>query len=253
MLRVEREPSMNSTVMQVWETIVPPPGDRHGPLRPLLIGLTVVSGTVDAFSFLLLGRIFVANVTGDVLFVAFGLAGAHGFSVPAALVTLGVFFLGAFLGGRLFTHFGVHRGHLLTVCCVIEAVLFGTATVIASTIDGSPAGGAKYGLIVVLGMAMGLQNALAFKLAIPGMTTSVVTQAITGISAESQIAGGSGSNAGARITSTLALFLGALVGALLVLKVNAWSELLLGTLVLAGVGLVSALLSRSNPTWAHPT
>ncbi len=182
--------------MQVWKTIVPPPGDKHGPLRPMLIGLTVVSGIVDAFSFLLLGRIFVANVTGDVLFVVFGLAGAHGFSVAAALITLGVFFLGAFLGGRLFAHFGVHRGHLLTVSCLIEAVLFGAATVIASTIHGSPTSGVKYGLIVLLGLAMGLQNALAFKLAIPGMTTSVVTQAITGISAESPIAGGSGSNMG---------------------------------------------------------
>ena len=244
---------MNSPIMQVWKTIVPPPGDKHGPLRPMLIGLTVVSGIVDGFSFLLLGRIFVANVTGDVLFVAFGLAGAHGFSVAAALITLGVFFLGAFLGGRLFAHFGVHRGHLLTVSCLIEAVLFGAATVIASTIDGSPAGGVKYSLIVVLGLAMGLQNALAFKLAIPGMTTSVVTQAITGISAESQIAGGSGSNMGARITSTLALFLGALIGALLVLKVDAWNELLLGAVILTGVGLVSASLSRSNPTWAHPS
>ena len=135
---------------------------------------------------------------------------------------------------------------------LIEGVLFGIATVIASTMNGSPTGGIKYSLIVVLGLAMGLQNALAFKLAIPGMTTSVVTQAITGISAESQIAGGSGSNMGARITSTLALFLGALVGALLVLKVDPWSELLLGALILTGVGLVSASLSRSNPTWAHP-
>ena len=243
---------MNSTIMQVWRTIVPPPGDKHGPLRPMLIGLTVVSGIVDSFSFLLLGHIFVANVTGDVLFVAFGLAGAHGFSVPAALITLGVFFLGAFLGGRLFALFGVHRGHLLTVSCLIEAVLFGAAAVIASTLDGSATVGVKYSLIVVLGLAMGLQNALALKLAIPGMTTSVVTLAITGISAESQIAGGSGSNMGARITSTLALFLGALVGALLVIKVDAWSELLLGALVLTGVGLVSASMSRSNPTWARP-
>jgi uncharacterized membrane protein YoaK (UPF0700 family) len=219
----------------------------------MLIGLTVVSGMVDAFSFILLGHIFVANVTGDVLFVAFGLAGVQGFSVAAALTTLGVFFLGAFLGGRLFAHFGVHRGHLLTVSCLIEAVLFGVATVSASTIDGSATGGVKYSLIVALGLAMGLQNAVALKLAIPGMTTSVVTMAITGISAESQIAGGSGSNTGARITTTLALFLGALVGALLVLQVDAWSDLLLGALVLTVVGLVSASLSRSNPTWAHPS
>jgi uncharacterized membrane protein YoaK (UPF0700 family) len=239
--------------MEVWRTLVPRRGDKNGPLLPMLIGLTVVSGMVDAFSYLNLGHIFVANVTGDVLFVAFGLAGAHGFSVPAALTTLGVFFVGAFVGGRLFARFGAHRGRLVAVVCMIQAALFAASVIVASTINGPATGGTRYAFIVMLGPAMGMQNALALKLAVPGMTTSVLTLAITGLSAESQLAGGTGSNVGARITSTLALFVGALIGALLIVNVNAWSELLVATAILTAVGLISGSLSRSNPPGVHST
>jgi uncharacterized membrane protein YoaK (UPF0700 family) len=242
---------MKSIVIDVWRTIVPRPEDKNGPLLPMLLGLTVVSGVVDAYSFLQMGHIFVANVTGDVLFIAFGIAGAKGFSALAALITLIVFFLGAFLGGRIFTHFGVHRGHLLAIVAAVEATFFAVATGVAGTLDGLPVNGDKYTLIVLLALPMGLQNALAFKLAVPGLTTSVVTQAITGISVESQWAGGTGSNMGTRIASTLSLFVGALIGALLIVNVNAWSALLVATAVLLLVGLSSVMLSRSNPSWVH--
>jgi uncharacterized membrane protein YoaK (UPF0700 family) len=47
----------------------------HGPLPVLLVCLTVVTGLVDAFSYLSLGHVFVANMTGNVVFLGFGLAG----------------------------------------------------------------------------------------------------------------------------------------------------------------------------------
>jgi uncharacterized membrane protein YoaK (UPF0700 family) len=244
---------MKAIIMDVWHTIVPPQDDKNGPLLPMLLGLTVVSGLVDAYSFLEMGHIFVANVTGDVLFIAFGLAGAQGFSALAALITLAVFFVGALLGGRIFTYFGLHRGHLLAIVAAIETTLFAIATGLAATVDGRPVDGDKYTLIVLLALAMGLQNAMAFKLAVPGLTTSVLTQAITGISAESPLAGGSGSHMGTRIASTLSLFVGALIGALLIVNVNAWSALLVATAVLIMIGLSSATLSRSNPSWVHKT
>jgi uncharacterized membrane protein YoaK (UPF0700 family) len=244
---------MKSIIMDVWRTIVPRPEDKNGALLPMLLGLTVVSGLVDAYSFLEMGHIFVANVTGDVLFIAFGLAGAQGFSALAALITLVVFFVGALLGGRIFTYFGVHRGHLLAIVATVEATFFAVAAGVGATVDGRPVNGDKYTLIVLLALPMGLQNALAFKLAVPGLTTSVVTQAITGISAESPLAGGSGSNMGSRIASTLSLFVGALIGALFIVDVNAWSALLVAAVVLLVVGLSSALLSRANPHWVHKT
>jgi hypothetical protein len=59
-----------------------------GPLPPLLVVMTVVTGVVDAVSYLALGHVFVANMTGNVVFLGFALAGAGGLSVPASLVAL---------------------------------------------------------------------------------------------------------------------------------------------------------------------
>ena len=61
--------------------------------------LTLVTGLVDAVSYLTFGHVFVANMTGNVVFLGFALAGAHGLSASASLVALCAFFLGALLGG----------------------------------------------------------------------------------------------------------------------------------------------------------
>src|SRR5687768_2511195 len=66
--------------------MVPAADDPHGPLPLLLLALTVVTGLVDAFSYLVLGHVFVANMTGNVVFLGFALAGAKGFSISASLL-----------------------------------------------------------------------------------------------------------------------------------------------------------------------
>jgi uncharacterized membrane protein YoaK (UPF0700 family) len=240
---------MKTVWMEIWRTVVPHPGDKDGPLRSMLIGLTVVSGMVDAFSYLELRHLFVANVTGDVLFIAFGLAGAHGFSIAACAFTLAVFSLGALAGGRLFARYGSHRGRLLSAVCLIETVCFATSAAVAALSDHLTGNGTRYALMLMLGFAMGLQNAFAQKLGLPGLTTSVLTMAITGLSADSHLAGGAGSHVGNRVASALALFVGALVGATLILHVRVWSDLQVATLILAGIGGVAAWLSLSDPPW----
>lgn len=67
----------------------------------ILLGLTFVTGLVDAFSFLLLGRVFVANMTGNVVFLAFALAGAADFEAWPSLVALAAFAIGAFSADAL--------------------------------------------------------------------------------------------------------------------------------------------------------
>ena len=79
---------MQTFLTEVRETLIPSRNDRFGPLPPLLVGLTVVTGLVDAFSYLLLGHVFVANMTGNVVFLGFAVAGASGFSIAASLVAL---------------------------------------------------------------------------------------------------------------------------------------------------------------------
>ena len=70
-------------------------GKPQGPLPPLLLVLTVVTGVVDAVSILRLGRVFVAHMTGNVVFSGLALVGAPGFSLSASLAALAGFLVGA--------------------------------------------------------------------------------------------------------------------------------------------------------------
>ena len=173
----------------VREMLVPRRGSRHGPLPPLLLGLTFVTGLVDAFSYLLLGHVFVANMTGNVVFLGFAFAGATGFSIPASLVALGSFVFGALIGGKIGSRLGRHRGHLLAVTTSFQALLLGASVVVAGASGEPVTGGDRYALIVLLGLSMGIQNATARKLAVPDLTTTVLTLTITGVAADSAIAG----------------------------------------------------------------
>src|SRR5271155_3970156 len=66
-----------------------------------LLGMTGVTGLVDAVSFLSLGRVFTANMTGNIVILAFATAHISGLSVARSLTALLAFLVGATLGGRV--------------------------------------------------------------------------------------------------------------------------------------------------------
>ena len=242
---------MPAVLRDAWTTVVPDLKDRHGPLPPLMLALTAVTGLVDAFSYLALGHVFVANMTGNVVFSGFALAGAPGFSLAASLAALGAFAAGALLGGRISHRAHAHRGRLLHQALVLETVLVAAAYATARTAD--PAHSAvRFPLIVLLGLAMGVQNAAVRALAVPDLTTTVLTLTITGIASDSRLVGGPGSRVGRRAVSAAAMFLGALAGALAVLHGHQSLPLLLAALILAAVTAAAFTLTRSDRPWTHP-
>ena len=237
---------------EVRETFLPRRGSRLGPLPPLLLGLTFVTGLVDAFSYLLLGHVFVANMTGNVVFLGFAFAGAPGFSIAASVVALGSFVFGAVIGGKSGSGLGRHRGHLLAAATSFEALLLSASVVVAAASGDPVAGGYRYALIVLLGTSMGIQNATARRLAVPDLTTTVLTLTITGMAADSAIAGGAGSAAGRRLVAVSAMLVGALAGAALALHVHIVAPLAIALLLTAVVALVSWRAGKADPTWVHP-
>ena len=244
---------MNAFFRGVWETIAPRPGDRHGPLPSLLLGLTVVTGLVDAFSYLVLGHVFVANMTGNVAFWAFALAGARGFSIGASAVALVSFGIGAFAGGRAGIRLGQDRAHLLGAVVSCQAVLVATAVIVAALSPQPVSGGFRYPLIIALAVAMGSQNATVRHLGVPDLqTTNVLTTAITGIAADSRTTAGNRSSAGRRSLSVVALFIGALVGAVFVLHVAMLVPLIVALVALTAIAGTIRLLGRANPAWVAP-
>ena len=213
--------------------------------------MTLVTGLVDAFSYLVLGHVFVANMTGNVVFIAFALAGVHGFSIASSLIALGSFVIGTLGASLLGSRVVENRGRLLGTVAMIQA-FFLSAAVILSALSRNPVPvDYSYGLIVALGISMGMQNTAARKLAVPDLTTTVLTLTIVGIGADSHVVGGSGSRAGRCLTSVFAMFMGALLGSLMILHASIVYPLVIALVVIAIVAVMSRALSRNNPAWVH--
>jgi uncharacterized membrane protein YoaK (UPF0700 family) len=199
----------------------------HGPLPVLLVGLTVVTGLVDAFSYLRLGHVFVANMTGNVVFLGFGLAGAGDVSILASLLAIVAFTVGAVVGGRWALEQPPHRGHLLAVAAGIQATLVAGAAVIAEVVAVLDLA-ARLTLIAVLAVAMGGQNAVARRLAVPDLTTTVLTMTVTGLVADAT----SSSVRMRRLVPIFAMLAGALLGGVLLRWVSLATPLWLAAAVL---------------------
>jgi len=219
--------------------------EKHGPLPALLIIPTIVTGLVDAVSYLELGRVFVANMTGNVVFLGFAVAGAKEFSVPASLTAIAAFMLGALAGGRLGASVGHHRGRYLAIATCVKIALVGAALITSVLARGTDDDPVRFGLIVLLALAMGLQNVTARRLGVPDLSTTVLTSTLAGLAADSALAGGKNANPGRRLVATIAVLLGAAIGATLVFHVGPSAVLAL-VLVLLAVNAVAAYRTWSS-------
>src|SRR2546422_180555 len=110
---------------------------------------------------------------------------------------------------------------------------------------GDPAAGSRrYTLIALLAFAMGIQNASVRRLAVPELTTTVLTMTLTGIAADSSLAGGAGARFGRRGLAVAAMFVGALIGALLALRVNTLAPLVAAAATLTVTAMAAQQLSK---------
>ncbi|MFD8654414.1 MULTISPECIES: YoaK family protein [Streptomyces] len=214
------------------------PGGRE-PLLPALMIVTAVSGLIDAISYLGLGHVFTANMTGNVVIIGFAAAGVPGFSVLGSVVSLVAFLLGAGVAGRLESVMRRRTSPVwLRWILVLEVVLLATATTVAFT-----ASRAVDVLIALIALAMGLRNGTVRKLAVPDVTTTVLTLTLTGLASDSTLAGGTNPRAGRRLVSVLAMLAGAFGGALLVQHTGLGWPLLVST---CGTAAAALAVPRSS-------
>jgi uncharacterized membrane protein YoaK (UPF0700 family) len=186
--------------------------------RGLLV-LTFSTGLVDAVSYLGLGRVFTANMTGNIVLLGFGIAVSGGLPVVAPLVSLGAFLVGSAVGGGMATRIGQYHAQHVGRALGIETVLVLAAAIVAAAADVEPSTFWGDAVIALLALAMGVRNATVRRLGVPDLTTTVLTMTLTGLAADSRVAGGSGRGSVRRIAAVLAMLLGAIVGALL-LKIS---------------------------------
>src|SRR5437016_4357601 len=204
-------------------------------LTALLLVLTITTGVIDAVSVLGLGRVFTANMTGNIVFLGFALAGVPGFSALRSVAALAAFLVGAVIGGRLSARLdGSRRRWLLTVAAVEAGVLFAAALAARGYDSEALEPVARlYALIALTAVAMGVRNATVRRLAVPDLTTTVLTLTLAGLGADSPLAGGNNPRWQRRVASVAAMLGGAIVGALLVRSVGlAWPLALIGAVTL---------------------
>ena len=185
----------------------------------VFLGMSVVTGLVDAVSFLALGRIFTANMTGNIVLLAFATARVPGLSMTLSLAALVWFLIGAVLGGRIMAR-ASHESHLRFAgqAFLLEVLFLSASSLCAIGYKGGVIEPSVrlLALIALTALAMGTRNAAVRKLAIPDVTTTVLTLTLTAIAADSSLANGNNVRLARRLGAVLAMFSGATVGAVVI-------------------------------------
>jgi uncharacterized membrane protein YoaK (UPF0700 family) len=188
--------------------------DDHERLHLLLmLALTFSTGVIDAVGYLGLDRVFTGNMTGNVVILGMGLIGVDHLPVLGPVIALACFMAGAVVAGRVLRP--IPRGwtgRSTTLLGVVGAVLVVTAIILTVSAGTVPAP-LQYTATGAMGLAMGMQAGTARHIAVKDVTTVVVTSTITGLAADSRLAGGSGQPWLRRAGAVVLIGLGALVGA----------------------------------------
>jgi len=178
-----------------------------------LLLLTFATGLVDAISVLVLGHVFVANMTGNVIFLGFWFVPHSGVDMTAAVIAFISFLIGTVIGGRFARHLDYEVRRWLTAALGTEVLLLIVLAVLAGTGVVSYHDGGKLILIAGLAVTFGAQNAAARQFGVQELSTTVLTSTIVGIGVDSRLAGGSGEREKLRYTVVLTMLAGAAVGA----------------------------------------
>jgi len=211
------------------------------PASRTLLALTFVTGLIDATSFLALGGVFSAMMTGNVVFLGLGLSGSAGSSVLGPLLAIVAFVtasaLAALLARRLSgpafgtrTANAVEIGLLAAACCIAAA----------TTLDATGLSG--YATLALLAAAMGWRTTNVRALGSVNVPTAVLN--LTMLGGPGTPGPGLAGLADLRPRAlALACFLGGAVAGGLLLRIDVWVPLAVAVLISVLVGIV---LSRER-------
>jgi uncharacterized membrane protein YoaK (UPF0700 family) len=145
-----------------------------------LVVLTAVSACLDALSYLGLGHVFPANMTGNTVLLGVGVATGDLAAASRSATALVTFLLGAAVVGLVTARDAPSsvEQSVLVVETALVAAWCGWWLVLGSP---TPDGPARYGLIGLAGAAMGVQSALVRQLGV-SVTTTYITGTWTALS-----------------------------------------------------------------------
>jgi uncharacterized membrane protein YoaK (UPF0700 family) len=220
---------------------------RDGPLPAVFLVLTLIAGDVDAICYLQFDHTFVANITGNVLFVGFALAGVSGGSKwTTSLLALAAFFAGAAFTGRIDARFPAGRRGILTAAAGFQLVLVAAALVFVARTPAEMNNLGQYTVVALLALAMGAQSAATRRADVLGVPTVVLTSTLTALAFDSIQGAERNARMRRRIGTIAAMCAGAAIGAACVLRLGTAGAL---AVALALIVFALALTFRSA---VHP-
>lgn len=225
---------------------------RRALLIPSLLAMTFATGIIDAVSYLGIGSVFTANMTGNAVLLGFGLAGETEFSIERTLLALVAFAAGGAVAGRLartWHHTPFIWFRRMTAIEIVLLAVAGLLTIGIPTGIVTPDEPRRFVAIAVLSLAMGLRNATVRRLGFTDVPTTVLTSTVTDLAADSRLGGGERRSQRLRVGAIAAMVAGAIVGALLV-RVSPLVALGAAEAVLLGVAVHQALINRRVPRLA---
>jgi uncharacterized membrane protein YoaK (UPF0700 family) len=208
-----------------------------------LLLLTLATGLADSISILVLGHVFVANMTGNAIFLGFWLAPKTSIDLTAVVVALPTFVTATILSGRLRRHFGERTRPWITTVLGTEIVLLLALSVLAGSGVLRYHDNTKLIMIGLLTVTFGLQHSSARQFGIQELSTTVLTSTIVSLGLDSHLAGGTGAREKLRFSVVFTMCGGAFLGATMSRYVVAPVFALT-----AAVIAISLLIFRFGPT-----
>jgi uncharacterized membrane protein YoaK (UPF0700 family) len=217
-----------------------------------LLLLTTATGLVDSVSYLALGKIFVANMAGNLIFAGLGLSAVRP-TVTSPAIAIGAFLVGCVTGGMTAQSLPHHRGWLLCGSATVVAALVVVAVALLWGVEeGSVPSARRLAAVVALACGMGFQAAITRQVKLKDMKTIVATLSFTAVAADSKLAGGRGRGGGSGVASVLTVVFGAFCGGLLLRVGDLRAPLLLALALLLIAAAGAAVLSRKEADWQRP-
>jgi uncharacterized membrane protein YoaK (UPF0700 family) len=222
---------------------------------PMLVALSFSGGAVDAISWLAFSKVFSAFMTGNFAFLGFVLAGAGGPPATSTLAAIAAFAVGAAVGGRLVAPHaaGGRDPYPVTTALCIVVLAQAAFLVMWLVVGGRPSGAGVNAMIAVSAFSMGVQSAAVFALGRRVVFTTAVTATLTVLMGDLATWSRSDPQERRRLAGVIvALFVGAVCGAWLMVHARDWAPVL-PLAVTAAVVAAAVIRERPRHAVSEPT
>lgn len=152
----------------------------------MLLLLTWAAGSVDAVSYLGLGHVFTAMMTGNTVLLGLAIGQGQALAALRSVIALAGFCLGAAVGAFIVERDKKQQDWppAVTGALALEGITLGLFTITWHLTDAARSAGMLHVLILLSGLAMGIQAAAVRHLGVPGIATTYITGTLTSLMVE---------------------------------------------------------------------